>query len=221
MNIEDIGIDVPECQNQHRLEMIFTRQRELMEKYEVIEKANGLLQTDLIPVGLHSPNGQARLKDFAWRVTEELVEAIDAIHDGETHVQEELADTLHFLVEMMILSGIEAKDMVIGPLYYGMDDLQNIFTNIEMVGPQPPMASQLELAMTFIRELGMACHTLKNKPWKQSQMLTDIPTFRHRMILSFHRFVAVCLSFNLHAQPLFNLYFKKSEVNKFRQRSKY
>ena len=222
MNIEDIGIEAPEVGQSQRLEMIFGRQMELLEKYHKIERANRLLQTESVPVGLHNSAGQARLKDFAWRITEELVEAIDAIHDGESHVHEELADTLHFLVEMLILSDIGPEDLTIGPLFcYGMDDLQNIFCQVQIEGPQPPMASQLELAMQFIKELGMACHTLKCKPWKQAQVLTDVKVYRERMIGTFHAFVRVCLSFNLHAQPLFNLYFKKSEVNSFRIRSKY
>jgi hypothetical protein len=98
--------------SEDRLHHIFKRQRELMVKYEKIEKRNGLLQTDLIPVDLHCKNGQARLKDFAWRFTEELTEAGDA--EGILHRQEELADALHFLIELCILVGIDDK------VLYGM-----------------------------------------------------------------------------------------------------
>ena len=222
MNVEDIGIEAPEVNSSDRLEMVFERQMELLEKYHKIERANGLLQTESVPVGLHNSAGQARLKDFAWRITEELVEAIDAIHDGESHVHEELADTLHFLVEMMILSGITADDIAPNRFELGLDTLGAVFLAVQSLeSPDRSKPSPIELSMEFIRQLGMSCHTLKCKPWKQSQVLTDVKVFRARMIGAFYAFIKVCLAFNLDDQSLFELYFKKSEVNKFRINSKY
>ena len=123
-----------------KLDLIFSRQRELMEKYHEIEKANGLLQTEDVPVNIHDAAGQARLKDFAWRVTEEL---------------------------------------------------------------------------------GEAMNTLKNKPWKQSQMLTDETHYLEEIADAFHFFIELCILSGLDAQSLFDIYFDKSAVNKFRQRSNY
>ncbi|MDE2098833.1 MAG: hypothetical protein KGL39_16390 [Patescibacteria group bacterium] len=122
------------------LRIIFGRQRNLMAKYEGIEESNGLLQTHDIPVDLNSAKGQARLKDFAWRVTEELGEAMNC---------------------------------------------------------------------------------LKNKPWKQSQMLTDIDHYLEEIADAFHFFVELCILSGIDAEKLYDLYFRKSEVNHFRQRSNY
>lgn len=60
------------------LEAIFGRQNELMIKYHDIELRSGLMQTEDCPVNLDDKRGQARIKDYAWRVTEELGEALDA-----------------------------------------------------------------------------------------------------------------------------------------------
>ncbi|NIV96156.1 hypothetical protein GWN42_26045 [candidate division KSB1 bacterium] len=104
-----------------KLDLIFARQKELMEKYHDIEKATGLLQTEDVPVDMHSAQGQARLKDFAWRITEELGEAMNCLKNKPwkktqmltdvTHYKEELADAFHFMIELMILSGMDAFEL--------------------------------------------------------------------------------------------------------------
>ena len=119
MNVNDVKID-----NELKgdmLESIFNRQKELMDKYHIIEKENELLQTEDCPVNIDDKKGQQRLKDFAWRVTEEIGEAMNCLKNkpwkqthmqtDQTHYQEELIDALHFFVELLILSGMEAKDV--------------------------------------------------------------------------------------------------------------
>ena len=122
------------------LEMIFKRQKELMKKYEKIEDDNGLLQTSFVPVDLNDRFGQARLKDFAWRITEELGEAMNC---------------------------------------------------------------------------------LKNKPWKQTHMMTDATHYCEEIVDAFHFFIELCILSGFDAIDLTEMYLKKSQVNKFRQRSKY
>lgn len=97
------------------LAAIFARQRELMDKYHDIELRSGLLQTEDCPVNLDDKRGQARIKDFSWRVMEEVGEALDALNNeggesGLLHFHEELIDGLHFLTEMTILSGIDTSN---------------------------------------------------------------------------------------------------------------
>jgi len=103
------------------LEMIFARQKELIKKYEHIEAQNNLLQTPLCPVEIDSQHGQQRLKDFAWRITEELGEAMNCLKNkpwkqthmetDRTHYEEELVDAFHFFIELCILSGFDAQSL--------------------------------------------------------------------------------------------------------------
>jgi len=139
MNVKDVtevtiepGLDM--------LVAIFQKQRDLMEKYHHIELKNNPAMCQDVPVDIHSTAGQARLKDFAWRITEEL---------------------------------------------------------------------------------GEAMNTLKNKPWKQSHMLTDVAHYREEISDSFHFFVELCILSGIGPYDLYEMYFKKNEVNKFRQRSNY
>jgi len=105
-----------------KLEFIFNRQMELLKKYLDIEEKNGLVHTKDVPVNLDSFQGQARLKDFAWRITEELGEGMNCLKnkpwkqtfvptDGE-HFKEELIDAFHFFVELLISTGIGADELV-------------------------------------------------------------------------------------------------------------
>lgn len=233
MNINDV--ESPAGVDGDKLEVIFAEQKKLMEKYHDIEKASGLLQTTDIPVDLHSAPGQARLKDFAWRITEELCEALDALSsdsfgndckndrkDDRNHAREEIADAFHFLIEFAILAGIDSSN---GYYFHTdvdkphLDKLDILFEARTTVTTKPPNPSLH--VMSFIKSLGMTCHTLKNKPWKQTQILTDVDEFSRRFLLVIKQFIDICIAFGLNSDSLFDLYFRKNQVNQFRQRSKY
>ena len=63
--------------------------------------------------------------------------------------------------------------------------------------------------------------TLKNKPWKQTQMPTDKNHFYEELSDSFHFFLGLCLMVGLTPQDLFRIYFAKHQVNEFRITSNY
>lgn len=198
MNITDV--ESPGEYPKNLLLGIFDHQRELMKKYHGIEHGNGLLQTQDVPVDIDCRFGQARLKDFAWRVTEELAEATGTSQIGDPHYKEELIDALHFLVELCILAdNIPSTDMDLDSLIvqYGVSEY------------------------TIIEQLGLAMNCLKNKPWKQTHMLTDVARFKLHLGKAFQALVSL-LHFNgLNSYDIYDLYFKKNRVNHFRQDSKY
>lgn len=99
---------------------MFQKQRLLMEKYIILE--------DLppYPLDLSLRKNQKLLKSFAYRVIEELGEAYDHLafaygaistnHGEEAQeaiilYNEEIADATHFLLELMIFSGINEHDI--------------------------------------------------------------------------------------------------------------
>lgn len=149
-----------------KLEAIFKRQSELMFKYHDIEKRSGLLQTEDCPVNLDDKRGQARIKDFAWRVTEEVGEALDAYRsrDGE-HFHEELIDGLHFLTELSILAGITPKEIVQNLV----DSIPTLPTDaakdkdcLDSIYELAQIQIYLDGAITaFVESIGMMCNCLK------------------------------------------------------------
>ena len=199
--------------NKESLRAIFDRQKELMKKYHDIEFKSGLMQTEDCPVNLDDKKGQARIKDFAWRITEEIGEALDAIENesGESallHFHEELVDGLHFLTEMTILTGYDL------PEYTTLKDL------IEE-GTYRDSYTLNDLVSDHVMYLGMMCNCLKNKPWKQSMMKTNKENFYKHLKLVWSNYVAILTSQDLTEEEITDLYLRKSQVNQFRVRSNY
>lgn len=202
------------------LKAIFDRQKSLMGKYHDIELKSGLLQTEDCPVNLDDKRGQARIKDFSWRVTEELGEALDA-KANKDHYQEELIDGLHFLTELTVLAGKDYDTILPEgiPTYHEdhlWDLVENAKRNIQGYG------WDLNSWVTkFIEQLAMMCNCLKNKPWKQSMMKTDKEAFYHRLTNVWVYYITILVVSGMNAQDIANIYLKKSQVNQFRQRSNY
>ena len=78
-----------------------------------------------------------------------------------------------------------------------------------------------DMMWRITEEIGEAANTLKNKPWKQDEVVTDADHYYEEIADAFHFFVELCIISGIDAGSLFNIYFKKSMVNKFRQRSGY
>jgi len=104
------------------LKLIFEKQRALAERYHDIESKNeGREVVKIGELDINSYAGQRRLKDFAWRVTEEIAEAMLTLKlrpwkqtpqlTDVDHYVEELIDALHFFVELLLLSGLNAEQV--------------------------------------------------------------------------------------------------------------
>ena len=202
--------------DEFKLHAIFARQRELMDKYHDIELKSGLMQTEDDPLDLNDKRAQARIKDFAWRVTEEIGEALDSYiaEDDLDHFKEELVDGLHFLTEMTILVGLTPEDFA---EHFDVESNQIM----ERLLGFPFTTSVPNAVMEFVRRMGMTCNCLKNKPWKQSQMLTDKNKFYNNLFSAWKAYFFLLSCGFSDAQEVTDIYLKKSQVNKFRQRSNY
>jgi hypothetical protein len=213
MNVKDAT--APEATDD-RFDMIFARQKELMEKYH----AMGI---DVLPERFHIDDRECQsiCKDFAWRVTEEFAEATDVEFD-QLHAWEEAADALHFFVELLLINGISADDVIDffeldAVRIYGYDRLDRIMSRFLPLD----RSSIDERAYAVIRKLGLAMNCLKNKPWKQTQMETDVPQYRQHLYWAFSDWFVFAAAIGMTAGDVFDIYFKKSRVNEFRQRSQY
>lgn len=222
--VEDMG--EVDC----RLSAIFQKQAELIEKYHPIEEKSGLRHTVDVPINIHDPKGQAQLKDYAWRFIEELGEALEAfnLHPGNPeHCDEELMDALHFLVEFTIHAGYTPQELIDGNHEDLLDALYDKADEEINNGKGPQFFNVRDYPTLLLRsgmvleEMAKTCNTLKNKPWKQSHMLTDTNKFGDCLKATWAAFIALCYVAEIHSQYLFELYLSKNAVNKFRQRSNY
>lgn len=227
MNISDF--DAPEqMEGINYAEAIFARQQELIEKYHHIEVANGFVAADMpVPVDLDDRFAQYRIKDFCWRITEELMEALEAFtHDDMEHYIEECIDALHFITELCINVGLNPRDIYarafsnesefkqMGKFFPDVDDPVKFVGLVECRDVYPKVLEVVYL-------LGLAANTLKNKPWKQSHISTDENKFRMYLSCAYIQLIVLMGVSGLTPQDIYEVYYKKSEVNKFRQRSNY
>lgn len=221
MNVDDFNEVPTDFSVKDRLDQIFERQHELMQKYIPIEVSNGLCHTTDCPVDIHSRFGQARLKDFFWRCTEELTEAAEAqlVHRHLTsHAREELADALHFLVEACLLAGITPQK-----LCHKVATTDDALIEIcRFMGTNLAIGRSFEeMCWSVTYDLGCASNCLKNRPWKKDQKLVDVDRFETYLKHAFHQMILLFVYVGMTPDEIFAMYFRKSEVNKFRQRSNY
>lgn len=228
MNVNDFKSEVSSAPCM--LQDIWERQWLLIEKYHPIEKKNGLLLSEDMPLNLHDRMAQARIKDMAWRVTEEMAEATGALEDHPDltdHFHEELSDALHFLVELLISVNIGPAQFT--PCGITGDRLigcyaENVFDNAAKTVYSFTVGDKNEIwkaSWQVIHELGQAMNCLKNKPWKQSHMLTDVNKFGTFMIRTFGAFLRLCAVAGMNERDIHDMYTRKNKVNQFRQRSAY
>lgn len=234
VNVLDVSHTMPEGD---RLNNIFTHQAALMDKYHGIEEQNGLAHKGLqYPLDLHCRFAQQRIKDFAWRITEELGEMLEAMSKpvddtphGMDHAREEAIDALHFLVELSIMVGYTPIDLVerlacVSPLN-DEDKLQMVWDSLGLHAHSPgAWGGDPGIIWTvgkFIQNLGVLCNNLKNKPWKQTHMMTDVEKFKKDLDYVWGMFIFILKGVRLTPQTVFETYIKKNAVNQFRQRSKY
>ena len=204
-HVEDKDIKIPES---NILQAIFDHQAVLHKRYILVEEKNGIgfaLVKDR-PFSLDDRYWQYMIKDMSWRVVEELTEATEACHHhNKDHEIEELIDALHFYTELMIVVDISTEDILNG---YGTTN------NL--------MASDVTEVYTIVYFLGLACNLLKNKPWKNTHLVTDKYRFDTYMIYGYQCLLRLLYQAGLRqSKDLYLIYAKKNTVNQFRIRSNY
>lgn len=284
MDIRDIKQEPPVIEYGKYLEKIYELQKELLDHYIKIE---GLPQ---YPINVNTKKSQVILKDFTGRVIEELAEGYEShlevmkIMDsvGEnlnllskekydmmiSHLQnlnEEQADAMHFMVELLIYANIQPDDI------YSWVEKKSKELNICILQPKPDIIrAAMYLGYNQSREdyymdnplhyyflpyesdndvlkyipggreyqkeyvlnmrkslwdityaLNISRNCLKNKPWKQSGVMTNETLYQSLLVEAFVYMMGYYARLGINSEQLFYLYFKKNQINCFRIKSKY
>lgn len=286
MDARDIKEIPPVVEDGRYLEAIYSLQKELIDHYVGIE---GLPQ---YPLDVNTKKNQLLIKDFVGRVIEELAEGYESFklvgeiteknqlwfngdYNNEyvqmlNHLQnanEEQADALHFMVELLIFANIQPEDIdsycnkicdnlnqhtltlttntlhKAGMIGYNMLKVDNGSevttpvlnlltlldsdkdTSLIKGGSLYSSPSYLEMKSNMwdvVYHLNIARNYLKNKPWKQSQMMTNESAFQEELVKAFIKLIGYFYTLGLNGlEDIYTLYFKKQRVNKFRIHSNY
>jgi NTP pyrophosphatase (non-canonical NTP hydrolase) len=200
MNLSEVHIDYSKYEGQSLIDLMFQKQRTLMNLYEVPD------------IDLDIPKDQQLIRAMTWSVVEELGEAIevwdrmDGSKEMGEHLGDELADMTHFYLELLMMSGIDATRFIrlapSGWVYRDSASLENDFKH-------------------FVVDLSLAVNTLKNRFWRKTNLKTEMITYRRRLEKTVPGFFYLLGCFNFDMQTWIDYYLRKNEVNLFRIRSKY
>lgn len=182
---------------------------------------------------------------------------------------EELADALHFMIELLIYSNVypedidkwickqarllgiaipESSDILYKSLLIGKYLFSDIYPtksidldshiNLDLISKNKLLTkySYIKGGIKFNNRsltdhgnmlwlitynLNMLRNTLKNKPWKQSSMLTDENKYQSKLVESFISLMGFYYYVGLCNTDIFYLYYKKNCINQFRIKSNY
>ena len=177
-----------------QLAEIFQHQTHLARKFHPHELMNGYTPPTW-PVNINSRHGQDRLRQFAWWITEEICEAFTA--KGPDHHSEELADTLHFAVELCLMCGYTPDDVWVHQELRSMD----------------PTPDDVDFVQEALVHLGTGMNKLKKKPWKLDPPDTHADTLKYHLTYMLHNLL---LAFHYYEYDAYDLYFKKKKINEQR-----
>lgn len=203
-----------------RLDRIFQGQLNLIHTISPVYSSNGFDEWTRPPM-MDSRIHQAHIKYVGACFIEELVEAEG---EGPEKVAEEVVDSLHFLVEMMIMCQLSPHTV----FHFTMKSIgQQAVETIDRLDYMFFACGTHHIADNYrplervIIALGRFTYHLKQKPWRVTHKPTALEDLRISAGLLFHAFIIYAQTKGLTAQQLFAGYFDKNETNHNRVQEKY
>ena len=148
---------------------------------------------------------------------------------------EEQADAMAFYMALLMYANLEIKDIY----NYANTKLKDLVVRINRDKVENMLDLMLlgcyifdlekgeeELEDTdgrydLLSDINISRNFLKNKPWKQSQELTDITRYSEQLALGLIKYLGYLYMMGFNPKTLYTLCFKKNRVNHFRQNSGY
>lgn len=163
--------EVPQLEPKNQLEQMYSLQKSLLDHYISIE---GLPK---YPIDINPKESQKLIRDFINRLIEELAEGYQAymkafqlhqahhqndISDQVYLFNEEIGDSLHFLLELMIYSNINPEDIL---SYYG------VLFNEQNLLDAFPTSDALVTSMIYARHCNINGFILENPRFPRDKKL--------------------------------------------------
>jgi len=197
---------VAEATPDNILREIFRKQAELMEKYG----------TKPVWDEIDTLQGAQEIRKYSKYTCEELAEAYEA-KDNKDHMQEELIDALHFLVEKLQIANLTFDKI----LLYSWQKEETLWDNIKSNAED----YRLENLEFYFRKAAywtnIPDNRLRNKEWKNEQIATNRELFYKECSNGFFAFLIALWNLGLDKDKLWDLYSRKNQVNHFRIKSNY
>jgi hypothetical protein len=197
-----------------KLDDIFERQKEYMKTLVPTYIHNGFSIHTQWPWDINDRHAQEELRLLGWRYVEEIIEALTIWEMGvlggaqRKDYEEEVADALHFFVELCLVTGLGPRDITRDGTLDGFFDYVGDTARSHETSGHP--------FLDCIRSMADAVHTLRQRPWRIDNRPTLKETWALRMYGAFRCFTELCYHTKIRSDDLYNAYFKKSKINEQR-----
>lgn len=200
-----------------RLAEMFQAKKEFLKTLAPIYRRNHFPDWS-IPFELNGRHDQEYFRLLAWRVNEELIEAVEVYYeciDTESYegkFREEMVDSLHFLIELCLATGVSEGELVSGFEGHATEDYDYLGRAFLHMGKCSEETIPQRVAFVGYK-LGLAMHCLRQRPWRTDDRPTNRSLFVARMYGTWSTYIAACIRSHISAEALYEAFFAKSKIN--------
>jgi len=160
---------------------------------------------------------QLKFKDMLQiRFIEELTEASIALNETEEHFWEEIGDSINFFLSSYIMLGVDFNS-----LSDPTDLLYKDLNKSNGVMEKPDIFRYSINAYRVIEKVGYLCNLLKNRQWAQSNYLVSLFDFDERLSDLWDEFWRFLGRMKVQPEDVFEMFWRKYQVNLFRIKTGY
>lgn len=199
---------------------IFDAQEKLLRSLAPIYEHNEFFEKNKFPFNLDSRHAQEEFRLLAWRISEEVYEALEEYDKGNVNeYREEVADVMHFFAELAIICGVSSTEVATGGdanmlLPDGGDYLAASFDRANMYPMRLTAQQAWGLFLTAFAHLMME---FKQRPWRTDNRPSDPGRVKHFFGVAWFSFVTACICTGIDASILHHHYFLKQQTNQKRK----
>lgn len=202
---------------------IFDAQEKLLRSLAPIYAHNGFMLKCAFPFDLDNRHSQEEFRLLAWRITEEVYEALQEYDRGiqrdEDKYREEVADVMHFFAELAIVCGFSSTQVATGGeagmLLDGADYLVLSFERVQLYPLDLNPREAWGMFLTTLAELMME---FRQRPWRTDERQTDPKRLLKMFAISWFGLCTAMACTGVSPRILHFHYFEKHKTNHERKR---
>ena len=178
------------------------------DQFVMYEKLEGIDNWEDYDFSIDCSCDQLKFKDMLQiRFIEELTEASIAMDENEEHYWEEIGDALNFFLSSYVMLGVDFNKLT---------SPESILVNHTRAFRRIKPVYKDEYSThvyPIIEKVGYLCNLLKNRPWTQSNFLVSITDFDERLNELWVEFWSFFNYMRVSPTEVFEMFWKKYQVN--------
>jgi len=186
------------------------------DQFLMYEKLEGIDDWEKYDFSIDCSCDQMKFKDMLQiRFIEELTEASTCMNEPEEHFWEEIGDSLNFFLSAYVMLGVD---------FNKFKSPEELLINYKLaVKHQKPLYldEYSKIVYPVIEKVGYLCNLLKNRPWAQSCFLVSMTDFEIRLNELWEEFWKFFDYMRISPTEVFEMFWKKYQVNLHRIRTGY